>query len=93
MIKAKDPMREEVANLSTGSAVYYVNAIEWWHELTAVLFRSGYLPRFEDSPVFHNNEGRGIVVIEEDGEEVGRVLYTYYKMPQSGNWEIVCYVT
>ena len=82
---------EKVAGLSSGE--YYANAVEWWHELTAELFHEGWLPRFEDCPVFHNDEGTGMVIIEENGEEMGRVRYTYYHMPQSGNWEIVCYVT
>jgi len=93
MIKAKHPIREAVASLSSNGRIYYVNAIEWWHELTAMLFEHGFLPRFEDSPVFYNNEGVGVVIIEDDGVEAGRIRYTYYRMPETGHWEIICYVT
>lgn len=88
-IQAQSPVRNAVSSLSSGA--YYERPRHWWEKLCDTLQKYGYDLNDDDFPVFYSEEGRGSVSISKEGEEAGRVIFTWYRMP-SFNWEIICYL-
>ena len=95
MAKMTKGTREAIASLSTGGVgTYYPSHGAFFTRLDWVLRQEGFQPSSSMfPPLFHTNEGRGLVPVSMIGMEehpLFDVVYTWYKMP-SGNYEIVCY--
>ena len=65
-VKARDPVRDQIATLSTGSlgTPYYDEVYHWWGKLVDILEQAGYPPTWGDCPETHWNEGQGLVHLE-----------------------------
>jgi hypothetical protein len=92
MLIRNHELREAVAQLSTGNRPnqYYDNVSDWWQQLVAILLSHGHKPTFPEGPSVHNDEGRGHIHLEGTDSVVA---WTWYRMPVSSRWEIVCYLT
>lgn len=93
-IKAKDPVCEAFAGCSSGcDGINY-----YWTKGAAVNAFNGALQTYDlcldrdDLSDFHNNEGRKIVAVHDEFEEViGRAIISWYRMP-SGRYEFTGYL-
>ena len=92
MIKSRSSVREDISSISS-SRYYYDEISHWWRKLTEVLAKHGYTPE-GGCPTCYNNEGWALVRILSGGKPTGYcVRYSWYRMPVSGRWEVVNYVT
>ena len=82
--QGKIMLSESVAKLSSGH--YYDTVEEWYLKLTEVLNAHDIVP--DPLPTIHGDEGRGYI----DTDDLRRVFFTWYKMPETGHWEIICYM-
>jgi len=94
-IRARHIVREEVAGLSTGR--YYHQWTEFKLALDNTLRRWG-LMTYGALETPYQREGRMIVPILPNNDDtypptVGHCHISWYRMPQTGNWEITVYLT
>jgi hypothetical protein len=86
-------VREVIARLSTG--VYYKNPCEVIDTIYNILASIGLeLSRpahYGSQKEVNYSETLGIYK-RDSNEKIGVVAFMYYRMPLSGNYEVVCYV-
>jgi len=77
-------LSELIAELSTGA--YYNSIEEWFLKLTKVLSTYDIGPN--PLPTIHTDNGNGFILTNSSN----KIYFTWYKMPETGHWEIICYL-
>ena len=84
--------RNDIADLSTKDRYsYYPNPYNFLCKIAEVLQKHG-LTTNTFEIYCYNMEGNGFISIIKNDLDIGRIYYSYYRMP-SYNWEFVTYVT
>ena len=79
-----DTLREKISNLS--SSPYYQLIEDWYAHLTKVL--KGFT--LDPLPTITTTIGNAHIKILESTRQI---YFTWYQMPETGHWEIICYLT
>lgn len=92
LIQARHPVRKKIASLSSGNGphTYYDEVSHWWDKAVEILTEAGIPPMFGDCPSVYNEGGRATVSLHDTDT---MLHWTWYRMPVSRRWEIVCYLT
>lgn len=92
MIKSRDPVREAFSGWSSGT-VYYETKGDAVYTFDHALADYGYHLDLADCMDWYYDEGRKIVrILDENDDLVGHACFTWYRM-QSGRWEVIGYIT
>lgn len=78
-------LSHKITDLSSGQ--YYYTLEQWYEKLTKTLTEEGCTP----GPMPEVKINKGHDFIEYSGRESGKIFFTWYKLQESGFWEIVCY--
>jgi len=91
-IPQNHPVRKAISALSSGA--YYDEVYHWWDKVVAILQSNDILPDTSpdilECPVIYNQTGRGVVNLANTDS---RLIYEWYRMPETYRWEIVCYLS
>ena len=96
MTRLPSKVREAIAGISTGGVgTYYHSPGRFFTRLEWVLRGAGFQPETLDHPLIHTSDGRGRIPVTLEGMDTPLfdVVYTWHRMEQSGNWEMICYPT
>lgn len=85
-------LREKIASFSSGKC--YTCPRDYFELVEKALGEYG-ITLLTGQPTLYNQEGRGMLFLQnKDDEQLDVCLFfTWYRMEQSGNWEMVGYLT
>jgi hypothetical protein len=92
--KLTSKARNAIATCSTGGVgTYYTSPGAFFTRLEWVLRDLGLQPESPEHPPIHTTDGKGKMAITLLGMDTPlfSVVYTWHRMEETGNWEMVCY--
>ena len=94
-IKAKNPVREAFAGRSTGSVkgAYYRTKGHAVNAFDGALMEYDHCLDPDDLIDFAGNDGSKSIAVHDDSRNVvGRAVFTWHRMENSGNYEFIGYL-
>ena len=86
-IPPNHPIRKQISECSSGK--YYESSCDYFKKIIDIFYHYGL---HTDQLTVHSNNGQRLIYIFNKGDIIGNLYLSWYKM-DSGNWEMIGYIT